>query len=249
MVGTLEYRVHDSRRPAPNTTPKALELQQLLAEMVDAGVTHVAMEVSSHALALHRVHGCRFAGAVFTNLTQDHLDFHGDMQNYFETKRLLFTEKEYFPLDGSRVNAINTDDPAGEQLMGAAKGHTCTYGIEDPAEAHAEDIELTPQGTRFTVLLPRGSAPISMQPVGRFNVYNALAALTITTELGVPPDTAAAGLAAMPPVRGRFERVASPVRDVFIDYAHTPDGLQKALESGPPIHPRPNHRGLRLRRR
>ncbi len=129
------------------------------------------------------------------------------------------------------MNAINTDDPAGEQLIATARGRTCTYGLEDPAEAQAEDVALTPQGTRFTARLPRGRVEVTMAPVGRFNVYNALAALTITTEMGIAPETAAAGLASMPPVRGRFERVPSALRDVFIDYAHTPDGLQKALES------------------
>ena len=231
VVGTLEYRIGEQRRPAPHTTPKALDLQRLLAEMVAAGVTHAAMEVSSHALALHRVHGCRFAGAVFTNLTQDHLDFHGDMRSYFEAKQRLFTEPEYFPEEGSWVNVLNGDDPAGEEMAATARGRTLLYGLTASAEARAEEVVLTPQGTRFTAVLPCGRAAVAMQPVGRFNVYNTLAALAVVTELGLPLEEAAAGLEGMAAVRGRFERVASPVRDIFIDYAHTPDGLQKALES------------------
>jgi len=231
VVGTLEYRLGDRRLAAPHTTPKPLELQRLLAEMVAAGVTHVAMEVSSHALSLHRVDGCRFGAAVFTNLTQDHLDFHGNMEEYLEAKLRLFADPDYLPADGARLNVLNADDPAAPQFSAQARGHTLTYGLVSAAEAYAEDVVLTPQGTRFTAVLPRGPIGIAMQPVGRFNVSNALAALTVTTELGVPLEVAAAGMERLPPVRGRFERVASPVRDVFVDYAHTPDGLQKALES------------------
>jgi UDP-N-acetylmuramoyl-L-alanyl-D-glutamate--2,6-diaminopimelate ligase len=231
VVGTVEYRVRDRRIPAPHTTPEADGLQRLFAEMVEEGVTHVAMEVSSHALALHRVEGCQFEAAVFTNLTPEHLDFHPDMQHYFDTKLQLFADEQYLPEGRERVNAINVDDEVGREVAERAKGRTLTYGITSLADCRAEGVQLGAQSTRFTAVLPAGRAEIAMQPLGRFNVYNALAALTVCTGMGIPLETAVAGIAGMPPVRGRFERVAAQTRNVLVDYAHTPDGLEKALQS------------------
>ena len=231
LVGTVEYRLRDRRVAAPHTTPEADELQRLFAEMVEEGVTHVAMEVSSHALALHRVDGCRFDAAVFTNLTPEHLDFHPDMQHYLDTKLQLFVDEQYLPKRLERLNVINVDDDAGRLIARQAKGQVLTYALDLPADCRAEGVELSAQETRFTAVLPSGRVEIAMQPLGRFNVYNALAALAAGTGMGIPRETAQAGIESMEPVRGRFERVTSRTRNVIVDYAHTPDGLEKALES------------------
>jgi len=231
VIGTLEYRIADRKMKAPHTTPEAVDLQGLLAEMVEAGVTHAAMEVSSHALSLHRSDGCHFAAAVFTNLTPEHLDFHPTMEDYFAAKRLLFTDPQYLPAPGERVNAINIDDGAGEILAREAIGLTTTYGLSSGAHCRAEEIDLRPEGTSFLAIHPSGRAPIRMKLIGEFNVYNALGALAACLGLGVDPEAAYAAIEQMNPVRGRFERVASKVRNVLVDYAHSPDGLRRALET------------------
>jgi UDP-N-acetylmuramoyl-L-alanyl-D-glutamate--2,6-diaminopimelate ligase len=231
VIGTLEYRVGDRRMRAPHTTPEAIDLQGLLAEMVDAGVTHGAMEVSSHALSLHRADGCHFAAAVFTNLTPEHLDFHPTMEDYFEAKRRLFTDPQYLPASGERINAVNLDDGVGELIARNALGRTLTYGLSPQAHCRAEQVELRPEGTSFLALYPTGRAPIRMQLVGEFNVYNALGALAACIGLGIDPEAACSAIERMPPVRGRFERVPSRARNVLVDYAHSPDGLRRALET------------------
>ena len=231
VIGTLEYRIGARRMKPAHTTPEAVDLQGLLAEMVAQGATHAAMEVSSHALALHRVDGCQFAAAVFTNLTPEHLDFHADMDDYRETKARLFEEEQFMPQGRHRVNAINLDDAAGRAIAARARGRTLAYAIESAADCRAEDIELTAEGTRFDVSLPDGRQRIEMKLVGLFNVYNALGALAASIGLGIEPAAAAAALAQMAPVHGRFERVPARCRRVVVDYAHSPDGLAKALET------------------
>ncbi len=231
VVGTLEYRIGDRRMRAPHTTPEAVDLQGLLAEMVEAGVTHAAMEVSSHALALHRADGCRFAAAVFTNLTPEHLDFHADMADYLAAKRRLFQDPQHLPADGERVNAVNIDDEAGRLIAEKAVGHTLTYGLSSEAHCRAEHIDLRSDGTDFLAVHPAGRVPIRMHLIGEFNVYNALGALAACIGLGMPADIACSAIEQMDPVRGRFERVPSEIRNVLVDYAHSPDGLRRALET------------------
>ncbi len=231
VIGTIEYRIGGQRRRPVHTTPEAVDLQGLLAELLEAGATHAAMEVSSHALALHRVDGCRFAAAVFTNLTPEHLDFHRDMEEYLATKARLFEEEQFLPRAGERVNAVNLDDPAGREVARRARGRTLTYGLEALADCRAERVELSAEGTRFGLTLPGGGGPVEMRLVGRFNVSNALAAAAAAAGLGFPPEQIRAGLEAMEPVRGRFERVPSGSRNVVVDYAHSPDALSRALEA------------------
>ncbi len=231
VIGTLSYHIGDRRRKAPHTTPEAVDLQGLLAEMVDSGVTHAAMEVSSHALLLHRVDGCRFAAAAFTNLTPEHLDFHPTMEEYFEAKRRLFEDPQFLPAEGERVNAVNIDDEAGRVIAGSALGRTITYGLSPKAHCRAERIELEPEGTSFLAVHPKGRAPVRMRLIGEFNVYNALGALAVSIGLGIPAETACSAIEQMSPVRGRFERVPSKARNVLVDYAHSPDGLRRALEA------------------
>lgn len=237
VIGTLEYRIGERRLKAKHTTPEAIDLQSLLAEMVDSGVTHAAMEVSSHALALHRVDGCRFDAAVFTNLTPEHLDFHADMEAYWHAKRQLFEDEQYLPQGRERVNAVNIDDEAGREIARTALGRTLTYGLSVEAHYRAENVELRPDGTRFIAVYPAGKSPISMQLVGEFNVYNALGALAAAIGLGIEPEVACRAIEEMAPIRGRFERVPSKIRNVLVDYAHTPDSLRRALETARTIAP------------
>jgi len=231
LIGTLEHRIGKERLRPLHTTPEAVDLQGLLAALVAEGATHAAMEVSSHALALHRVDGCQFAAAVFTNLTPEHLDFHHDMGEYLEAKRRLFEDPQYLPQDGARVNAVNVDDDAGREVARSARGRTLTYAVSSDADCRAEDVELRASETRFTAVLPTGKMPVRMELVGLFNVYNALGAMAASAGLGISPEAACSALARMPTVRGRFERVPARTRTVLVDYAHTPDSLGRALET------------------
>ncbi len=231
VIGTLEYRIGQRRQKALRTTPEAVDLQGLLAQMREEGVTHVAMEVSSHALSLHRVDGCRFAAAVFTNLTPEHLDFHATMGEYLAAKRRLFEEEQHLPEGAERINAINIDDEAGKLIAETARGRTITYGLSPGAHCRAEQIDRGPEGTTFLAVHPAGRVPIRMRLIGQFNVYNALGALAACLGLGIPADAACSAVEQMPPVRGRLERVPSEKRNVLVDYAHSPDGLRRALET------------------
>jgi UDP-N-acetylmuramoyl-L-alanyl-D-glutamate--2,6-diaminopimelate ligase len=200
------------------TTPEAPELQARLAQLRDAGVSTVAMEVSSHALLQHRVAAVRFDAAVFTNLSQDHLDYHGTMEDYFEAKARLFEPGV------AAVTVVNGDDPWGGKLIDRVRSsgrHPVVYRRSDAA-----DLAVGPAGSRFTWSGRR----IELHLGGRFNVDNALAAATCAAALGVPPADVASGLSAVPGVRGRFQAVdAGQDFTVIVDYAHTPDGLRQAL--------------------
>lgn len=200
------------------TTPEAPDLQRLLATFVAEGVDTVVMEVSSHALALHRVVGTRFDVGVFTNLGHDHLDLHGTVEAYFRAKAELFTAAL------SDVGVVNVDDPHGRLLLDSSEIEMVGFGIDD-----AVDLRVGIEGLSFTW---RGVA-VEVPLGGRFNASNALAALSATAELGIEPRVAAAGLAAMDPVPGRFEAVTDPGAPfaVIVDYAHTPDGLAELLDA------------------
>ncbi|HTN81229.1 MAG TPA: UDP-N-acetylmuramoyl-L-alanyl-D-glutamate--2,6-diaminopimelate ligase [Acidimicrobiales bacterium] len=199
------------------TTPEAPDLQRQLAAWRDAGVDAVAMEVSSHALVLHRVDGTRFAVAVFTNLSRDHLDFHGTMERYFEAKARLFT-----PSFADRA-VVNAEDPHGRLLLDAAQIPTVPYSIAD-----VSDLRLAPSKSTFTWRGEHVRVPIG----GRHNVVNALAAATAAAELGVAVPAISVGIGNAGPVPGRFEPIeeGQPF-SVVVDYAHTPDGLERVLEA------------------
>ncbi len=197
------------------TTPEAPELQQLLAAFLAEGRRSVAMEVSSHALDLHRVDGTRFRVAVFTNLSRDHLDHHADMAAYFQAKASLFEPGR------CELAVLCTDDPHGRLLFDAAQVPSVGYGIAD-----ADDLRISPEGSAFTW---RG-VPVAIALPGRFNVLNALAAATVAAHLGVTPEVVAAGLADVASIPGRFERVDEGQPFVAaVDFAHTPDGLENLL--------------------
>jgi UDP-N-acetylmuramoyl-L-alanyl-D-glutamate--2,6-diaminopimelate ligase len=226
LIGTIETRVGDERRPGVRTTPESLDLQRLLAEMRDAGVGAVAMEVTSHALVLNRVDGIRYSSAAFTNLTQDHLDFHDGMEDYFSSKASLF--------DGERSEkgAINLDDPYGRRVMEAAKTPSIGFGTTEDAEVRATDVELGPTGSAFTLTCWLGEARLKTSLVGPFNVSNCLAAAATALQAGISLDAIEEGTRDLVAVPGRFESVdAGQPFAVIVDYAHTPDSLDNVLNA------------------
>jgi UDP-N-acetylmuramoyl-L-alanyl-D-glutamate--2,6-diaminopimelate ligase len=227
LIGTVANWIGERKIPVTHTTPESLDLQKILAEMAGAGVDTVVMEVSSHALALKRVAGCRFDTAVFTNLTQDHLDFHKDMQDYLGAKKILFEEAE-------RVAVINGDDPAAPELRKACRGgvRVVTYGIREKADVTAEKIDVHRKGTSFLARTPWGEAALNLKLTGSFNVYNSLAALAAGGAAGIPLAAMAAALEEVAGVPGRFELVdRGQDFTVVVDYAHTPDGLENLLRT------------------
>ena len=229
VIGTVGYRFAGLDRPAPLTTPEAPVLQGLLAEMRRAGTTHVAMEVSSHALAQERVVGCRFDAAVFTNLTRDHLDFHGDTESYYHAKARLFLEHLAASRKPDPVAIVNVDDPAGERLAAAVRTRCVRVGRAASAGVHAVDIETTLAGTRGILSLGGSRLPFRTRLVGAPQVENLLGAAAAAWALGAAPEAIAAGLAAAAPPPGRLERFDGRGITVMVDYAHTPDALTRAL--------------------
>jgi UDP-N-acetylmuramoyl-L-alanyl-D-glutamate--2,6-diaminopimelate ligase len=235
LLGTVQYRIGDRLAEAVRTTPESSDLQKLFREMVDAGCSDAVLEVSSHSLALKRVHGCAFRVAVFTNLTRDHLDFHGDMDRYFAAKRVLFDT--LLREDGHAV--VNVDDDRGAALARASRGRVTTYGIERAADLRAENIRLSLSGTSFRVRTPDGELDVQTPLLGRFNVQNVLAALGATRALGLDAAAAARGLSTLKGVAGRMERVdAGQDFTVVVDYAHTDDALKNLLETVRELEPR-----------
>jgi UDP-N-acetylmuramoyl-L-alanyl-D-glutamate--2,6-diaminopimelate ligase len=221
-------------RPAARTTPEASDLQQLLREMADAGCRACVMEVSSHALALKRVDGIRFRAGVFTNLTRDHLDFHGDMDSYFAAKRRLF---ERLPADG--VAIVNLDDPRGRSLLEVNR-RTITYAIDRSADVTPGRLSFSLQGLEFDASTPGGPIRVRSRLVGRPNVYNILAAAATAVALDLPVQAIERGLAALQGVPGRFEIVSAEADavTVIVDYAHTDDALKNLLETARPLAPK-----------
>lgn len=226
LVGTIEYHVGGKVLPAPHTTPEALELQRLFHQAVANGGTEAVMEVSSHALAQERTVGIPFDVAVFTNLTRDHLDYHGTMDDYFAAKRVLFAG---CGTRAPRVAVLNADDDYGLQLKKFSQGtgsDVITYAIAG-ADFHTAKLEVTPRETRFQMITPDDSIPLASPLIGRVNVYNILAASAAAYARGCPAEAIADGIRLLARVPGRFERVdcAQPFT-VVVDYAHTDDALR-----------------------
>ena len=229
VIGTVGYRFGGLDRPAPLTTPEAPVLQGLLTEMRRAGTTHVAMEVSSHALAQERVVGCRFDAAVFTNLTRDHLDFHGDVERYYRAKAGLFLEHLAAGGKPDPVAVVNVDDPAGARLADEVRTRCLRVGRTEHADVRSFEIETTLAGTRGVLSLGGRRLPFRTRLVGAPQVENILGAAAAAWALGVPSEAIAAGLAAVAPPPGRLERFDGPGFTVMVDYAHTPDALARVL--------------------
>jgi UDP-N-acetylmuramoyl-L-alanyl-D-glutamate--2,6-diaminopimelate ligase len=229
LIGTVAYQNGTSTIPAAHTTPGALELQQLLAEMVTRGCTTAVMEVSSHALAQDRTSGCECDVAVFSNLTQDHLDFHKTMENYFQAKLRLFTGLA----EGLKKNKraiINVDDSYGSRIVADSPVPVWTYALKSKADLRAEAVRLSIRGTTFTAATPAGNFPIESHLVGEHNVYNVLAAIGVALHEGAAPDQIRLAVGNVLNVPGRFERVmAGQPFTVVVDYAHTEDALIRLL--------------------
>jgi len=227
LMGTVTYRIGDRELAATRTTPEAPEVQSFMRQMVDAGCGACVMEVSSHALAMRRVDGIRFAAGVFTNLTRDHLDFHQNMENYFAAKRRLF---EMLPADAPAV--INVDDPRAASLVEIA-GRPVTYAVTKDADVTPGPLSFALRGLEFDVRMPQGVAHVKSKLVGKPNVYNILAAAGTAAAVGIPIKAIERGLQKLSDVPGRFEVVSSPDDDitVVVDYAHTDDALRNLLET------------------
>ena len=226
VIGTVGARIAGVSIPVPRTTPEASDLQRLLDQMVGAGVDVAAIEVSSHALALNRVDGTWFAVGAFTNLMRDHLDFHGDMDTYFATKRELFSS--------ARVEraVVAVDDEAGRSIAGASAVPVTTTAVDHDAQVTAVDIATTMDGSAFTIVTPEGSYAASIPLPGAFNVKNALVAAAIAREIGIDEQAIVAGLGGVGAIPGRFESVvAGQPFAVVVDYAHTPDAVKAVVAS------------------
>ncbi|MEY4705779.1 MAG: UDP-N-acetylmuramoyl-L-alanyl-D-glutamate--2,6-diaminopimelate ligase [Nitrospirota bacterium] len=229
LIGTVGYQIGEETVPASHTTPGALDLQALLAKMVEVGLNATVMEVSSHALALDRTSGCEYDVAVFTNLTQDHLDFHRTMDEYFEAKLKLFTGLAGGQKTGKRA-IVNLDDPRGSAIRAACPVPVWSYAIQNQADLKAEGVRLLLAGTAFTAATPAGSFTVESQLVGEHNVYNLLGAIGVALHDGATIDQIREATAQIANVPGRFERVSSGQDfTVVVDYAHTEDALVRLL--------------------
>ncbi len=229
LIGTVGYQIGQETFPASHTTPGALDLQGLLAKMVESGLTAAVMEVSSHALTLDRTSGCEYDVAVFTNLTQDHLDFHHTMDEYFEAKLRLFTGLAGGQKTGKRA-IVNLDDPRGDAIRAACPVPVWGYAIQNQTDLKAERVRLSLTGTTFTAATPSGTFTVESRLVGEHNVYNLLGAIGVALHDGATSDQICEATAHIANVPGRFERVSSGQDfTVVVDYAHTEDALLRLL--------------------
>ena len=226
VIGTITYRYAGHEQPADQTTPAAGDIQRLLREMVDDGVSYCTMEVSSHALVQHRVWGCQFAAALFTNLTQDHLDYHADMAAYFAAKARLFTM--YQP----GVAVLNVDDPAGKKLLYETPASVITYGFSPASDVGVEHLQMDVHGIGLTARIEQQSIRVDSRLSGRHNVYNILGVLATAKGLGLDLERTRQGIESLLAVPGRFERIdAGQPFSVWVDYAHTDDALRHVLQA------------------
>ncbi len=231
LLGTVAYLIGDEVIPASHTTPGAVACQGLLAHMRSAGADATVMEVSSHALALDRTVGCEFDVAVFTNLTQDHLDFHGSLEEYFRAKTQLFTGlMTGSNKPGTKRAIVNIDDPRGVELCEMIQAPKWTYSLTVPSDLRAEQVRMQIGGTTFVAVTPHGSIEIETQLVGEYNIYNLLAAIGVALHEGLSLLDIQQAIRAIPNVPGRFERIeGGQTFSVVVDYAHTDDALDRLL--------------------
>ncbi|MDO8885504.1 UDP-N-acetylmuramoyl-L-alanyl-D-glutamate--2,6-diaminopimelate ligase [Candidatus Oleimmundimicrobium sp.] len=225
LIGTIEYKIGDNALPVKRTTPESYDLQKILKKMLDEGVTHVVMEVSSHAIDLHRVDGCHFDVLVFTNLSQDHLDYHNSMSEYFKVKQRLFENHN------DAVKVINIDDPYGKII--ASNGQKIvSYGLTESAEIKGDKVSVRWSGSKFKLLTSTLTLDLSIKLKGLFNVYNSLAAIGVGLSMKILPETIKAGVEDISSVPGRFEAIDCGQKfGVFVDYAHTPDGMEQLIKA------------------
>jgi len=237
LIGTLGYRYSSSENyvSCGHTTPQANDLQKTLKSFLDKDIKNAVMEVSSHSLAQHRTAECKFRGAVLTNLTQDHLDYHITMENYLQSKSKLFSSLEN---SSNSYAVINKDDNYAERFMEIIPENvkTLTYGIKNKADIMAKNIEFSVSGSKFTCITPTGTQKANLQMTGMFSIYNALAAIGAGLAEGIDLNICIEALESTPSVSGRFEVIArKPL--IIVDYAHTPDGLENVLNAAREVTP------------
>ncbi len=233
LIGTMYMKIGEQHKEVKNTTPESLTLQKTFREMKDADVSHVVMEVSSHALHLGRIHGCDFNVAVFTNLSQDHLDYHKTMEAYKYAKGLLFAQLgNRFEHNRMKYAVLNEDEEASEEYKKMTSAKIVTYGIDREADVMAKNVKMTSKGTTFQLITPVGTKAVTIQMVGKFSVYNVLAAVAATLSSSIELETIVKAIESMEGVRGRFELVdGGQDFTVIVDYAHTPDSLENVLQT------------------
>ncbi len=233
LIGTIQTLIDDKVLPVKNTTPDVIELQSILAEMVQSGMEYAVMEVSSHALALNRVAGCEFDVGVFTNMTQDHLDFHQTFENYIAAKAELFRQLSHTDsTKAGKTAVINFDDRAGAIMAQYAACPVISYAVNKAAVLTAAHVAVTSTGTSFQITGPFGTMALTLSITGMFNVYNVLAAVGAALAEGIEPAAVKRALEGFHSVPGRFELVsAGQPFTVIVDYAHTPDGLENVLRT------------------
>lgn len=235
LFGTIAYHTPKGEYPAPNTTPESVDLQGFLAEVRDAGGRYAVLEASSHSLAMDRLWGCRFAAAVFTNLTREHMDYHKTFEDYFAAKKRLF---EGTGAGAPEVAVINTDDEYGKRLNGLAR-KTLTYGLDSGADITTKKFQLTFNGLAFTAQTPGGKVQVASPLVGRINVYNILAAIGAAQALEFSTEIIEAGIRGLASVSGRFQQIdlGQPFF-VVVDYAHTDDALENLIRTARELNPK-----------
>ncbi|MDZ5470697.1 UDP-N-acetylmuramoyl-L-alanyl-D-glutamate--2,6-diaminopimelate ligase [Bacillus sp. 31A1R] len=233
LIGTMYTRIGLKELETKNTTPESLTLQKTFSQMVDEGVDSAVMEVSSHALVEGRVHGTDFDIAVFSNLTQDHLDFHHTMDEYRRAKGLLFAQLgNIFNINNPKFAILNADDPASEEYKVSTSAHVLTYGIDQEADLRAVNIQMTAKGTEFELLSPYGKHKIVMNLIGKFSVYNVLASIGAGLASRISLNQIIQTIESVQGVAGRFEIVdGGQDFTVIVDYSHTPDSLENALNT------------------
>ena len=230
VIGTINYRFGGKTIPAPNTTPESLDLQRILGEMLREGTSHVIMEVSSHGLDLDRVYGCQFDGAVFTNLTSEHLDYHKTLEQYFDSKKKLFSDYLVKSLKERRFAVTNDDDPRGGKIVEGIKLPVIRYGLNSSSGITADQVASSFEGLSCRIKTPEGDMFVHSKLIGNFNLYNILAAVAVGIAMGLPLETLKQGVEGLEGVAGRFEKVVNQRGiHVIVDYAHTHDALERVL--------------------
>ncbi|MTD30424.1 UDP-N-acetylmuramoyl-L-alanyl-D-glutamate--2,6-diaminopimelate ligase [Planomicrobium sp. YIM 101495] len=235
LSGTIGFNINGNLEASANTTNDALTTQGMIHRAKNEGCSHMSMEVSSHGLVLGRLAGVEFNTAIFTNLTHDHLDFHGTMEEYGHAKGLLFSQLGQ-NLAEQKQSILNADDPWSERYAQMTPHRVFTYGIEQPADFKASVIEMDGAGTHYTMTCAEGEFHVSMKLLGAFNVANTLAAIAALSAEGIPITDILAALAVIEPIDGRMQKVETDLPiSIFIDYAHTPDAIEKAIEAVEPF--------------
>ena len=231
IIGTINYRFGERVIPSLNTTPESLDLQRLLSEMLREGISHVIIEVSSHGLALGRVLECQFDGAVFTNLTSEHLDYHHTISHYFESKKKLFADLLVKSSKARRFAVTNHDDPRGNAIVEGITLPILRYGLSASSDVCADQVTSTLEGLSCRIKTPKGPFSLQSNLIGSFNLYNIMAAVAVALAMEIPLGTIKEGVEEVRGVSGRFEKVENRrgIR-VIVDYAHTPDALERVLQ-------------------